>query len=65
MSMAEVPYTESEDILGMPIVGYRYGEAPEEGFSYNSRESMSLAYPWHNGDWSLRYGHLQSQTSAT
>ena len=40
MSMAEVPYTESEDILGMPIVGYRYVEAPEEGFSYNNRERV-------------------------
>jgi hypothetical protein len=38
MNIDEVPYTESEDILGMPIVGYRYGEAPEEGRSYNHRD---------------------------
>nr|DAS84123.1 MAG TPA: hypothetical protein [Caudoviricetes sp.] len=34
----QVPYTEIGDILGMPIVGYRYGEAPEEGRSYNYRD---------------------------
>lgn len=38
MNMAEVPYTEIEDIIGMPIVGYRYGDAPEEGYSYNHRD---------------------------
>ena len=38
MNIAEVPYTESEDIIGMPIVGYRYGEAPEDGYSYNHRD---------------------------
>lgn len=34
----EVPYTEIDDIIGMPIVGYRYGEAPEDGYSYNHRD---------------------------
>lgn len=34
----QVPYTEIGDILGMPIVGYRYGEAPEGGRSYNYRD---------------------------
>ena len=38
ISINEVPYTEIEDILGMPIVGYRYGEAPEDGDSYNHRD---------------------------
>ena len=34
----KVPYTEIGDIIGMPIVGYRYGEAPEGGRSYNHRD---------------------------
>ena len=34
----KVPYTEIADIIGMPIVGYRYGEAPEDGYSYNHRD---------------------------
>lgn len=38
MNISEVPYTEIEDILGTPIVGYRYGDAPEGGRSYNHRE---------------------------
>lgn len=38
INIAEVPYTEINDIIGMPIVGYRYGEAPEVGYSYNNRD---------------------------
>lgn len=30
--------TKLEDIVGMEIVGYRYGVAPENGYSYNTRE---------------------------
>lgn len=29
------------NMLGMVIVGYRYGKAPESGYSYNSRENRS------------------------
>lgn len=38
ISTDKVPYTEISDIVGLPIVGYRYGEAPEEGRSYNYRD---------------------------
>lgn len=34
----EVPYTEINDIVGLPIVGYRFGDAPENGHSYNYRD---------------------------